>query len=198
MNAIEVVFLVRTVGVGAGTVGVVLATTSTGGILGAAIARPLAQRWGTSRTAFLAVTAALPFALLLPLTTSGAGLLVFVAGLFTVDAGVVASNVITSSFRQTYVPAHMLGRVSACTMTASYSMMPAGALLAGGLSEILGIRATLWILAAGIAASSSVYLASPMRYTRDFPDTPARDDIERALPTPTTARGDLSAHPPLR
>jgi hypothetical protein len=76
-------------------------------------------------------------------------------------------------------------------------MMPAGALLAGGLSEILGIRATLWILTAGIAASSSVYLASPMRYTRDFPDTPARGDVERAAPTPTTAHGDLAAHPPL-
>jgi MFS family permease len=169
MDALLVVFLTRTIGANPGTVGLLIAIGSAGGIAGAVVARPLARRWGTSRTTLIAVGAGLPFALLMPLTAAGAGLLFFPASLFMVAAGVVASNVITASFRQTYVPADMLGRVSSCVMTASYATMPAGALLAGILAQTLGIRTTLWLLTAGIGASSLIYLLSPMRRLRDLP-----------------------------
>jgi len=169
MDALLVVFLTRTVGANSGTVGLLIAVGSAGGVAGAAVARPLARRWGTSRTTLIAVGGGLPVALLMPLTAAGAGLLFFPASLFMVAAGVVASNVITASFRQTYVPADMLGRVSSCVMTASYATMPAGALLAGVLAQTLGIRTTLWLLTAGIGASSLIYLLSPMRRLRDLP-----------------------------
>lgn len=172
ISALTAVFLVRTVGITPGVVGLVFAAESAGGVLGAVVARPLARRWGSSRTALLAVTLSLPFALLLPLTTSGAGLLLFVGGLFMVEGGVVIANVIFASFYQAYVPPDMLGRVTASTLTVSGCMMPAGALVAGGLSQALGIRPTLWILTAGIAASGLAYLATPMRKHRDFPIAP--------------------------
>jgi MFS family permease len=173
IEALQVVFLVRTVGAGAGIVGLLLALGFAGGVVGAAAARPLASRWGTSRTILIVAGGGLPFALLLPLSSSGAGLVLFVGATFMVAAGVVASNVITASFRQTYVPARMLGRVSSCVMTVSYATMPAGALLAGLLGQALGIRTALWGLSAGIAASSLFCLLSPMRRLRDLPPAPA-------------------------
>lgn len=169
MDALVVVFLVRTVGASPGAVGILLALGSAGGVAGAAVARPPARRWGTARTVLVVVVVGLPFALLMPLTTTGAGLLLFPVALFVVAAGVVASNIITASFRQTYVPAGMLGRVSSCVVTASYATMPAGALLAGILGQTFGTRPSLWLLTAGIAASSLIYLLSPMRQLRDFP-----------------------------
>lgn len=109
----------------------------------------------------------------MPLTERGLGLALFVAALFMVAGCVVASNVITGSFRQTYVPAGMLGRVSACDMTISYAMMPVGALLAGILGQSAGVRTTLWLMAGGMTACGLVYLLSPMRGIRDLPDSQA-------------------------
>lgn len=71
----------------------------------------------------------------------------------------------------------MLGRVSACTSTAAFSMMPAGALVAGGLSAALGLRGAMWVLCAGIAAVALLYLASPIRTTRELPTTPATSTV---------------------
>jgi MFS family permease len=172
MEALLVVFLVRAVGTSPGVVGLLLALGLAGGVAGAAVARPLARRWGTARTVLVVAAGGLPFALLMPLTERGPGLALFVAALFMVAGGVVASNVITGSFRQTYVPAGLLGRVSACVMTISYATMPVGAVLAGVLGQSVGVRTTLWFLAGGITASSLVYLLSPMRRLRDLPTSP--------------------------
>ncbi|GHE37600.1 hypothetical protein QWL27_02395 [Streptomyces thermocarboxydus] len=65
------VFLVRTVGVGAGAVGLLVMCSSLGGVLGALLATRLCRRRGSARAMVLSQAVACPFALLLPLTTSG-------------------------------------------------------------------------------------------------------------------------------
>ncbi|MGH9064724.1 MAG: hypothetical protein ACRD0L_12270 [Acidimicrobiales bacterium] len=65
-DALLVVFLVRTVGLRAGVVGLLIALGAVGGVLGAVVARPLARRWGTSRTTVACAVGGLPFALLHP------------------------------------------------------------------------------------------------------------------------------------
>jgi predicted MFS family arabinose efflux permease len=171
MNALEVVFLVRTVRISPGAVGLVFAVVSTGGVLGAVIARVVARRLGTARATRTALLLGCPFALLLPVTSPGGGLLLWTGGLFIVDGCVVVSNVLTTGFVQTHVPGHMLGRVGSCLGTVAYSMMPAGALTAGVLGGALGVRNALWILCAGIAASGLFALSPAMRSLRDFPGT---------------------------
>ncbi|WP_053747136.1 hypothetical protein [Streptomyces sp. NRRL WC-3618] len=49
-QAVQVVFLVRTVGITPGTVGPVLIAGSLGGILGATLAKSIGRRFGTART----------------------------------------------------------------------------------------------------------------------------------------------------
>lgn len=179
VDALLVVFLIRTVGASAATVGVVLAIGAIGGVAGAAAARPLARRYGTSRTVIACVVGGLPAALLVPLTGPGAALAFVIVANLAVGAAIVASNVVTSSFRQTYVPKEMLGRVSSCVMTASYATMPIAGLTAGVLGQAVGIRPALWALCAVIAASGLILVASPMRTLRDLPAQPAITDPDR-------------------
>lgn len=186
MNALEVVFLVRTVGISSAELGVVFAIVSIGGVIGAVTARSAAARWGSARVALVATLFRIPFGLLLPLTSTGLGVLFWAVGLFVVDGSVVGTNVLTDSFIQTYTPRPMLGRVSAAQSTASYSMMPVGALIAGLLSSALGTRPALWLLCAGISASSLIFLVSPVRNMRDLPSTP------REWPTPTQSTVPIS------
>ncbi|MEY9969401.1 hypothetical protein ABIA33_007489 [Streptacidiphilus sp. MAP12-16] len=78
-------------------------------------------------------------ALLIPLTTSGAGTLLYVTAGICVSAGVVAGNVIKASFQQSYCPPDLLGRLTASTAFLNYGTIPIGAILAGALGTLLGL-----------------------------------------------------------
>jgi len=172
-QAILVVFLIRDVGVSPGVVGLLLSGMSVGGVLGAAGAGVLARGFGTAHGMLISELAAAPFALLIPLTKPGAGLLYVVVGGIGVGAGIVSGNVIKSSFRQTYTPRHLLGRVVVTMMFLNYGTIPLGALLAGVLAATLGLRATLWITASGLVLASLILLTGPIRRHRDLPSHPA-------------------------
>ena len=168
-QAILVVFLLRDVGVSPGVVGLLLSGMSVGGVLGAAGAGVLARRFGTAHGMLISELAAAPFALLIPLTKPGAGLLYVVVGGIGVGAGIVSGNVIKSSFRQTYTPRHLLGRVVVTMQFLNYGTIPLGALLAA----TLGLRPTLWITASGLVLASLILLTGPIRRHRDLPIQPA-------------------------
>jgi predicted MFS family arabinose efflux permease len=181
VDALIIVFLVRTIRLSAGATGLVMASFGIGGVIGALLARPLARRFGTARALLIADIGGLSFALLLPLAHAGPSLAFAVISSVMDACGVVAASIITASFRQTYVPPDMLGRVSSATMTIAYAAMPAGALLAGLLATTLGIRTALWILTALISTSGLLYLPTPIRRRRDLPTTaPATGDLEYA------------------
>lgn len=95
---------VRTAGVTSATVGPVLAAGSLGSVMGAMLARVVGRRFGTSRGMPAMHLLTGPWALLIPLTSPGADLLLFTAGAFPVGVGITACNVVLGSFRQTYCP----------------------------------------------------------------------------------------------
>ncbi|MFI0797106.1 MFS transporter [Micromonospora rubida] len=172
-QAILVVFLVREVGTSAATAGLLISAMSVGGVLGASLAPLVARRFGTARGLLLIQCLGSPFALLIPMSTPGAGLSLTVVGGVGVGVGVVAGNVIKGSFRQSYTPAALLGRVVATMHLLNYGTIPLGALLAGALGTSLGLRATMWIMAVGLVAAVVVLLVSPIRRRRDLPLTVA-------------------------
>ena len=182
MDALIIVFLVRTIGLSSAAAGLVVASFGVGGVLGAIAARPLGQRFGTARAMLIADAGGLSCALLLPLAANGPRLAFAGAAMVCTACGVVIGNVIAVSFAQTYVPPDILGRVSSATRTAAFATMPVGALLAGALATVLGVRGALWILTALIAASGLLYLLTPIRHLRDLPQRPAA----AALPAPAT------------
>jgi MFS family permease len=173
-QAVLVVFLVRTVGLHAGAVGVLLAVGSLGGVLGALLARPVAARLGTARTVLASKLCLMPFGLLIPLTHRGPALAFFVVGTVAVVAGAVAGNVIWAGFVQSYYPARLLGRISTSVQFINYGAIPLGAVIAGVTASALGTRTTLWIMLGGLVVSSFVMLLGPLRTMRDLPTLPRR------------------------
>jgi MFS family permease len=172
VDALLVVFLVRTIGLSPSAAGLVVGSLGVGGLLGALTARPLGRRFGTARALLIAVPAGLCFALLLPLADKGPRLAFASAALIGTGSVIAIGNVIIDSFVQAYVPPGMLGRVISATWAVAFAMMPVGALLCGGLATALGVRAALWILTALIAASGLAFLLTPIRHLRDLPPRP--------------------------
>ncbi|MGC2997026.1 MFS transporter [Streptomyces sp. G35A] len=170
-QAIQVVFLVRAVGLDPAMVGLLLTSGSTGGIVGALVATRVSRRFGTARGLLLLHIATAPFALLLPMTTAGPGLLLFAMGAFLVGIGISVANVVVGSFRQTYCPPHMLGRVVATAMMINHGTIPLGSLLGGVLGDAVGYRPAMWIMTGVVASSWLILATSPRRHERDLPRT---------------------------
>lgn len=171
-QSILVVFLVREVGVSPGVVGMLAAATSMGGVLGAISATALARRFGSARTLLIAELGAAPFGLLIPLTTPGPGLALTIAGGFVIGTGVAVGNVLKSSFRQTYTPHNLLGRVTVSMQMVNYGTIPLGAVLGGTLGTTLGLQPALWAILTGLALSGLILLVGPLRQHRDLPARP--------------------------
>jgi hypothetical protein len=171
--ALVVVFLVRVVGLSSAAVGVLTATSGLGGLLGALVARRLTRVFGTARTLLLTTLGSGLSGLLIPLTAKGPRIACYVAGSALVAGGIVIGNVILGSFRQAYCPPAMLGRVTASMRFLTFGAIPLGALLAGALGTVLGIRNGLWAVLAIFAASGLFLLSRDIRTARDLPLTPS-------------------------
>jgi predicted MFS family arabinose efflux permease len=171
-GALVVVFLLRAAGLGAGTAGTLMAASGLGGVLGALAASRIARRYGTARALQLTAAAGMPFALLIPLTGAGWRMLFFLTGTLITFSAVVVGAIILSSFRQAYCPPHMLGRVVATMRFLLYGVNPAGALLGGGLSTLLGIRNALWIMLGAAVLSGACLLTPTFRGLHDLPAAP--------------------------
>ncbi|MCB5909938.1 MFS transporter [Streptomyces pinistramenti] len=163
------VFLVREAGLTPGAVGGLLAVAGTGGLAGAFLARRAADRFGTARATLLCELVLPCPVLLIPLTSGGAGALLYVAGGFAVSAGVVAGNIIKAGFQQRRCPPDLLGRLTACAAFLNYGTLPLGALLGGALGSLLGVRTAMWITTAGVPLAGLILLCSPVRRVRDLP-----------------------------
>src|SRR5262249_11974166 len=144
VQTLLVIFLIRVVGVGPGPAGFLMASMGAGGVIGAMPRESVVHRFGTSRGELLGQLDTAPFGLLLPPADKGVRLALFALGAAVLAAGIVAGSVIASSFRQSYCPAHMLGRVSAIVSFLVFGAMPVGALIGGTAGSVLGIRSALW------------------------------------------------------
>lgn len=179
-SGIEVLFLVRSVHLEPGYVGLLVGVVALGAVLGAAVARPVGRRFGTSRAVWLGSLITTPFGLLIALTTRGPGIAFFVVGNVVLFAGILVYNVTIGAFRQAYCAPEILGRVVATMRFVLFGAIPVGALLGGALASWIGIREAVWVLLAGNMSSAVVLAVSPLRRMRDLPDV---------APVPGTACG---------
>jgi hypothetical protein len=168
-GAIEVLFLVRSVHLAAASVGLLIGLVSLGSVVGAAIARAVGRRFGTARAVWGSALVTAPFGLLTALTTRGAGLVFFVLGNVLLLIGILIYNVTVTTFRQSYCPPQILGRVVASMRFVLFGAVPFGALAGGGLAALFGVRTAVLITMAGNILPGLVLVASPLRTMRDLP-----------------------------
>lgn len=168
-QSIQVVFLIQHVGVSATAVGLLIAASGLGGVLGAFAGPRIGARIGTAR-AMLVLELGLPaMVLLIPLTTAGAGLGLYLAGSLCVSLGIVGGNVLKAGFQQRYCPTGLLGRVTATASVLNFGAIPLGAVLAGALAGWVGLVPAMWVMTAGVPLAALLLLASPLPRHRDFP-----------------------------
>ncbi|MTE22389.1 MFS transporter [Streptomyces sp. TRM43335] len=172
IQSVQVLFLVRIVGLEPGGVGMVFAVVSVGGLLGATLAGRIARRFGTARALLACELVAAPCIVLLPLAGHRVPLAAATLAWAVAVGGIVAGNVVSGSFVQSYCPRPLLGRVRATTSTLNYGAFAAGALLGGFLGQSLGLTGTIWIMCAVLAGAATLLLLSPVRPLRDLPTVP--------------------------
>ncbi len=185
--ALVVVFLIRVTGLSSAAAGLLMAAGGAGSLLGALLAPRLTRAFGTARALVCTSLGYGLAGLLIPLTGRGPRMACYLIGAGLIAGGLAVGNVIVGSFRQQYCPPSLLGRVSASMRFLGYGMVPLGALLAGALGTVLGVRDALWIVQ-GIFAATAVLLLTPrIRAARDLPTQPS----QAALPE----RKKISAFP---
>jgi MFS family permease len=178
--AIVIVFLVRQVGLHAGTIGVLTSLGAVGGVAGA-LTSGLLRNWiGTARIIWVSITVTSPFGLLIPLTSRGAGLALYAVAMFMTSFGAVTYNISQASFRQLLCPPRLLGRMNATIRFIVWGTLPIGGFLGGLLGSWLGDRNAIWVAEIAGTLAPAWVLASPLLRMRD---TEAVD----AGPAPTAA-----------
>lgn len=170
LAAVEIVFLVRVIHLEPGVIGVVFAAGGVGGVIGAFSASTLARRIGSARATVIGIAITAP-TLLMPLSTSSDGALLFALGGLSMGLGATIYNINQVSFRQRLCPPELLGRMNASMRFLVSGVMPIGALIGGVIGSTLGLRATLWIGAVGSILSIIWLLTSPIGRMRDFPES---------------------------
>jgi predicted MFS family arabinose efflux permease len=145
--------------------GLLVACGGVGALAGSFCANWCTRRFGPGRTL---IGSALLHGLLSFCTPLAAGPTLVVFLLLALsqligDTGFAIYSISEVSLRQQRVPDHLLGRVNACMQMLSTGIMPLGALLAGLLSERIGIRLTLLIGSAGMALAPAWLFFSPVR-----------------------------------
>lgn len=161
------IFLVRDLGVGVAVVAVVVSLGATGGIAGGSLVGPLVARLGEARTMWLGKVFFGMFGLLIPIAVARFSVPMVATGLFGIHAAFAIYNVIQVSYRQAACPPEARGRVNATVRWVHRSTIPAGALLAGLLSDALGTRTTTAIGVCGAVAAVGWILGSPLRAISD-------------------------------
>jgi MFS family permease len=177
LNAVLVLFAVRTLGLTPALIGLALGVGAVGGLAGTMVAGPLGRRIGAGRSiAIGAVAFAAPFALLpLAHTTVVGGMTVLAAAEFVSAAGVMVFDIHLNAVQTVVTPDRMRSRSSGVFGTVNYGARPLGAALGGATAGLIGVAPV--IIAAAVGGSLAVLwlLRSPViRVVRadDLPATP--------------------------
>lgn len=163
------VFLVRTLHLRPGYVGLMLAAGACGGVVGGLTSGYLARKVGTARVSWLSMTVfALP-GLLIPAAGHGWLSLLFAAGWTSWTFSATICGVALTSYRQATCPPDLLGRVNAASRWVTWGTLPLGGLVGGALAATVGVRTSLWIATIGGCLSGLWLFFSPLRGMRDIP-----------------------------
>jgi len=162
--------------------GAVIALGGIGNVIGAAIAPRLMRRVGIGAALIGSLLIMGAASLMIPLAHGS--VVTATAFLMLAQVGDVCwpvFNVCELSLRQAITPSEVLGRVNAVMQMLNRGLLPIGSLAAGILGEMIGLRPTLAVGAAGLLLSSLWLVLSPIRTMRDYPHQENRSVAHQIL-----------------
>jgi len=162
------IVLVSELGLSAAVLGGFFGIGGAGGLLGAILARRIAGRLGSSRAIWLVGVMAAPCALTLPLIGIDGWWWLATPGWVLLSMAMGVDNVLKVSYRQAATPDRLLGRMNATFRFLFTGVIAIGAVLAGGIGEMMGTPTVLWAAGAGVAISWLSLVFSPFRRQRDL------------------------------
>lgn len=171
-TAMQILFMVRVLGVDPAVTGLLLAAGALGGILGGVLSGWLARTVGSARIIWLSIVVFGMPQFVAALAHPGWSVVLFPIGFGLSSFAIVSFNVAVVTYRQTVCPPELLGRMNAAIRWMVWSTIPAGGLAAGVLGTAVGIRPTLLVACLGTWAAGLWVFFSPLRHMRDFPREP--------------------------
>jgi MFS family permease len=190
--AIILLYVVRDLGMTAGTIGLVLSVGSIGALIAALTANRIGKWLGVGPTIVLSavlfgppllILAAMPPELAVPLAA---------VALFLATFSGVVYNINQVSFRQAITPERMQGRMNATMRFIVWGTIPFGNIIGGFLGGIIGLHETLWISGILSFIPFLPVLFSPVRTIREMPASQGPTD---SPPEVTAAALDETARP---
>jgi MFS family permease len=152
--------------------GIGIGLASIGALIGAAIARRLADRIGVGPALVLSYILFPAPLILVPLADGPQPLIL--AMLFTAEflsgLGVMILDIVGGSIYLSAVPDDLRARVAGAQRTINYGIRPIGALVGGALGASLGVHNTLWIATIGATSGVLWLLVSPIPKMRQLHD----------------------------
>ena len=170
--ALFILYVVRSLHVRPGTLGLVLGAGAVGGVIGSLITTRLGRRIGIGPT-YLLGCILFPVPLVLVPLAGGPKPLVL-AMLFLAEfgsgLGVMILDISAGSIFAALVPHRLRSRVSGAYMVVNNGVRPVGSLIGGLLVSTIGLRPTLWIAVIGAIAGFLWLLPSPIPKMRELPE----------------------------
>jgi MFS family permease len=170
--ALYVPFAIRNLHLTPTMLGITIGVGGIGAMVGSALASPV-SRWLGLGPAIVALSfGGALFSLLVPLAFGSPNMAaaMLMAAQFGGDALMVIVIVLAASLRQTVMPNEILGRVAAVFKAAGGLCGVVGALAAGSIASVIGVRETVLIAAIGYFLAPLIALLSPLRTLKSLPD----------------------------
>ncbi len=169
IDALFVIYVVRTLALGVPTLGLILSAAAAGGLLGAISAGRFARWVGEGRSIPLSAVLMAAAGVSTPLASVLPSVPTLIVGGFVMSWAVVVYNVVQVSFRQRLCPKRLLGRMNASIRFLVWGPIPLGALVGGALGTWIGVIPTLWVGVVLAALASLPVVVSPLLRMGDLP-----------------------------
>lgn len=184
--AVFFVLLARDLHVSAGLIGLIMATSAIGGLVGSLVTERVTKRLGQGPTIWISILVSTPTSFVAPFLQHNWSLALLAFAQIVFWATVVVYNIAQVSFRQGLCPPHLLGRMNATMRFLVWGTMPLGAFVGGVLGSSIGVRQTLLVAAIGGCLPVLPVFFSPLRRMRELPSYVPDDETTSPLAESTT------------
>ena len=166
---IFVLFATRTLGLSAGTIGVVLGVGAVGALVGALVAPRVGRRIGIGRAVVVGAIL-FPAPVVLFALATGSHVVassMLLVGEFFSSVGVMVFDINQNAVLTLSMPQALRSRLVGAYRFVNYGVRPIGALMGGVLGATIGLRETIWVSVIGSTLGVIFLFFSPMPRLRE-------------------------------